>query len=164
MTPFPTKKIIERLLTGVLALSFLVGCLSAYQTYFGKTSLLLPAQATLPVSTEPVFVAGVEPEIQWLAMAEKNDDVMETTYKATGLGVPEFEVRRRMGVLAYKAHENKSPTPGGLGSYGCAVAIWHHVIRPALVAAYPEKGKLIPVQLQHTQQIINFYKSGRQVR
>ena len=158
MTPFPTKKIIERLLTGVLALSFLVGCLSAYQTYFGKTSLLLPAQATLPVSTEPVFVAGVEPEIQWLAMAEKNDDVMETTYKATGLGVPEFEVRRRMGVLAYKAHENKSPTPGGLGSYGCAVAIWHHVIRPALVAAYPEKGKLIPVQLQHTQQIINFYK------
>ena len=135
-----------------------MGCLLAYQTYFGKTALLLPAQATLPVSTEPVFIAGVEPEIQWLAMAEKNDETLETTFKATGLGVPEFEVRRRMSVLAYQAHENKSPTPGGLGSYGCAVAIWHHVIRPALVAAYPEKAKLIPVQLQHTQQILNFYK------
>ncbi|MCX5921475.1 MAG: hypothetical protein NTW61_09215 [Candidatus Melainabacteria bacterium] len=158
MSHLPTKKIIERLFTVVLASTFLVGCLLAYQTYFGKTALLLPAQATLPVSTEPVFVAGVEPEIQWLAMAEKNDETLETTFKATGLGVPEFEVRRRMSVLAYQAHENKSPTPGGLGSYGCAVAIWHHVIRPALVAAYPEKAKLIPVQLQHTQQILNFYK------
>lgn len=158
MSHFPTKKIIERLFTVVLASTFLVGCLLAYQTYFGKTALLLPAQATLPVSTQPVFVAGVEPEIQWLAMAEKNDETLETTFKATGLGVPEFEVRRRMSVLAYQAHENKSPTPGGLGSYGCAVAIWHHVIRPALVAAYPEKAKLIPVQLQHTQQILNFYK------
>ncbi len=158
MSHFPTKKIIERLFTVVLASTFLVGCLLAYQTYFGKTALLLPAQATLPVSTEPVFIAGVEPEIQWLAMAEKNDETLETTFKATGLGVPEFEVRRRMSVLAYQAHENKSPTPGGLGSYGCAVAIWHHVIRPALVAAYPEKAKLIPVQLQHTQQILNFYK------
>jgi hypothetical protein len=158
MSHLPTKKIIERLFTVVLASTFLVGCLLAYQTYFGKTALLLPAQATLPVSTEPVFIAGVEPEIQWLAMAEKNDETLETTFKATGLGVPEFEVRRRMSVLAYQAHENKSPTPGGLGSYGCAVAIWHHVIRPALVAAYPEKAKLIPVQLQHTQQILNFYK------
>ena len=158
MSHFPTKKIIERLFTLVLASTFLVGCLLAYQTSFGKTALLLPAQATLPVSTQPVFVAGVEPEIQWLAMAEKNDETLETTFKATGLGVPEFEVRRRMSVLAYQAHENKSPTPGGLGSYGCAVAIWHHVIRPALVAAYPEKAKLIPVQLQHTQQILNFYK------
>ena len=158
MSHLPTMKIIERLFTVVLASTFLVGCLLAYQTYFGKTALLLPAQATLPVSTQPVFVAGVEPEIQWLAMAEKNDETLETTFKATGLGVPEFEVRRRMSVLAYQAHENKSPTPGGLGSYGCAVAIWHHVIRPALVAAYPEKAKLIPVQLQHTQQILNFYK------
>ena len=159
MTHFPVKKIIERLGMGLLSLVFLGGCLYGYQRYFGVTPLLLRAEATLPVvSYKPSFVAGVEPERQWLAMAETHDEVSGVSYKATGLGVPAFEVRRRMGVLAYDAHEKKLPTPGGLGSYGCAVAIWHHVIRPALVEAYPEKAKLIPVQLQHTQQIMNFYQ------
>jgi hypothetical protein len=169
MTHFSVKKLIERLFFGLLSIAFLGVCLYGYHFFFGNTPLLLPAQATLSVTggvnatawgvkASPVFVAGVEPEIHWLARAESNDEAMETTFQPTGLGVPLLNVRRRMSVLAYQAHEEKLQTPGGLGSYGCAVAIWHHVIRPALVAAYPEKAGLMPVQFQHTQQILNFYK------
>jgi len=172
MPKLSAKIVMERLFSGVLALSFLVTCLVAYQLYGSKVSLLLPAQATstvviAPFSTaiantptlpkQPVFIEGVAGERAWLAKAEATDDVQQTKFKTTGLGTPLFDVRRRMSVLAYEAHDKKLPTPGGLGSYGCAVAIWHHVIRPALLEAYPEKAKLIPVQLQHTQQILNFY-------
>jgi hypothetical protein len=79
----------------------------------------------------------------------------------TGLGVPQVNVRWRMAQLAYQAHLDKKPTPYNMGSYGCAAAAWSHVIRPALLAAYPGSGHLLPVVVTHTQQIRNFYNKYR---
>lgn len=81
------------------------------------------------------------------------------SFSRTLEGPPAVPLQATMARLAAAAAEAHRPTPGGLGAQGCAAAMWAHVIRPALVAAYP--GQAIPAMLQTNMDILRYVQANQ---
>jgi hypothetical protein len=79
----------------------------------------------------------------------------------TAWGKPTINLQQRLADLAYEAHQDHLPTPANLGSYGCAAAVWHYILRQALAESFPAKAKRLPQQVSHTQQILNLVRAQR---